>query len=91
MVLEAENEGLKEVLARERDQLEQLIAIIDNADEARLEERAASDARIQSLQEQIRAHQRKQWIPGVIFGGGIGTDASRAEAVIGLGWKINIF
>ena len=88
--LEVEAAGLKRALAEERASLDILAAAADDADTARLEERRAADARIKKLETDLKDCKRRQWLPGVIGGGGI-TGSGKAEGVIGLGWKIDIF
>ena len=90
ITLETEAEALRRVLEKERADFEGLAASVKEADKARLAEREASDARIKELERWIKSYKLKQFVPGVVLGGGTGNNGG-AQAVIGVGWKINIF
>ena len=88
--LEAETASLKRVLADERESVGELIKLLNDADDARLDERLASDARIRELEEQVRTYERKKWAPGIVAGGGA-TGDGRMNGFLGLGWKIDVW
>jgi cob(I)alamin adenosyltransferase len=87
--LAAENTVLKRVLSEERASFDVFVTGAEAAMFARLEERKAADKAIKELEDRISALQRRKRLPGVI--GGAGVRHGGVEAVIGLGWKIELF
>lgn len=74
--LEAKSESLEKVLAEERASFD---VYIDNV----IKEREARKAR----DEKVR---RSKLMPGIIVGGGFGSDSGKPQGVVGLGWKLLI-
>ena len=83
--LQAENAALKDALANERASLDVYIANVQQERKLHSEERELMEKR---LNEKLSAIRRQRYIPSLIFGGGVGTDGSGAQAFIGLGWKV---
>jgi hypothetical protein len=88
--LEAGNEALKQVLQAERASSDEVIDAMKAANDVRLKEREASEARIATLEAWIKRYKTAQWIPGIISGGGISTGGD-IEGFIGIGWKIDLW
>ena len=91
--LEAEVTGLDRTIERERKSATELKKAFENAEAARLRERAEYQVRVDQLSGELRRYKRKPYYPGVIFGGGPSWhDGGRSMQFIGgLGWKIDIF
>jgi chromosome segregation ATPase len=94
--LDTEVASLKDVLKRERASFDEVADTAEKADKARQEEREAAKARIRELEASVAALEKTvkryrdaRWIPGVIGGGGVGTNGD-AEGFVGLGWKIDL-
>jgi hypothetical protein len=87
--LEAENKSLHRVLSLERASFDEVIEAAKAANNARIEEREASEERIKTLETQVRQYKAIQWIPGVIGGGGV-TTGGKVEGFVGIGWKFNL-
>lgn len=88
--LEAENASLKDVLARERGDVNRYIAEVEGLRVAIKDERAAKDARINFLDGEVRRLKRRAYYPGIVLGGGAARDGG-VQAVAGIGWKIDLF
>jgi hypothetical protein len=88
--LEAENNSLHRVLKLERASFDEVIDAVKAANQARLEEREAAEARIETLEAWIKRYKAARWIPGVIGGGGV-TTGGDFEGFVGLGWKFNLW
>ena len=88
--LETETASLRRILENERAFFDVLTKEISKADVERLEERAAAEAYVNDLLARIKNLERRQWLPGIIGGGGPSRDGG-VQAVIGLGWKIDLF
>ena len=86
--LSAENEALKRVLADERASFDVYAANVQAERKARTELDRLNAEKAARLQKQIEALKRRQYWPGVIIGGGVGTDGDGVQGVIGLGWKV---
>jgi hypothetical protein len=88
--LEVENESLYRILKQERTSFDEVIDTVKAANEARREERAAAEARIETLEAWVKYYKAAQRMPGIIGGGGI-TTGGGVEGFVGLGWKFNLW
>ena len=83
--LQAENAALKDALNSERASFDVYITAVQQERKLHSEERQLMEKR---LSDTLSAIRRQQYIPSLIFGGGVGTDGDGAQAFIGLGWKV---
>ena len=81
--LEAETSALKEARDKERASFDVYMAEAEK-------ERRASIELADRLQGKIRSMENGKWLPGVIAGGGPGTDGG-VQGFVGVGWKIDLW
>ncbi len=83
--LQAENATLKDALANERASFDVYVAAVQQERKLRSEERRLLE---ENNSRKMAALRHQRYIPSIIFGGGVGTEGSGAQAFIGLGWKV---
>lgn len=86
--LEAETAALRRVLEQERASFDVYVSNVKAERKARVELDALNAERIARLERQAERMKRRQYWPGLIFGGGWGTDGDGFQGVAGLGWKV---
>ena len=86
--LEAETAALKRVLGQERASFDAYVSNVKAERAARVELDRMNAEEIARLQKQAERMKRRQYWPGLIFGGGYGTDGDGVQGVVGLGWKV---
>lgn len=86
--LSTENAALRRVLSDERASFDVYAVNVQAERKARTELDALNAEKISRLQKQIETLKRRQYWPGLIIGGGVGTDGDGVQGVIGLGWKV---
>ena len=86
--LQTENESLKRVLSDERASFDVYVSNVQAERKARVEVDLMQAERVARLQKQVEDLKRRRYWPGVIIGGGYGTDGDGVQGVIGLGWKV---
>ena len=88
--LTTENKALKRVLSNERASFDVYVSNVQAERKARVELDRLHAEKIAILQKQVEKLKRRQYWPGVIIGGGYGTDGDGVQGVIGLGWKVGL-
>lgn len=86
--LTAENEALKRVLSDERASFDVYVSNVQAERKARTELDRLNAEKIARLEKQAERMKRRQYWPGLIVGGGYGTDGDGVQGVVGLGWKV---
>ena len=86
--LEAETSALKRVLEQERASFDVYMTNVRSERKARSELDKLNEAKIARLSAQIERLRKQKYWPGLILGGGWGTDGDGLQGVVGLGWKV---
>ena len=82
---------LRETVTLQQGEITELRGMVKDCTDSRNECHkmlATLKEEIARLQKQAERMKRRQYWPGLIFGGGYGTDGDGVQGVVGLGWKV---
>jgi len=88
--LEAEAGALRRTLEQERASFDVYVLGVEAERAAREELAALNEAALAEARAKLEQRRRREWLPGLIFGGGAGTDGDGLQGVVGLGWKVGL-
>ena len=86
--LQAEADALRRVLEQERASFDVYASGVQAERAAREALDRMNAGEVTRLRKELGRMERRRWWPGLIVGGGYGTDGDGVQGVVGLGWKV---
>lgn len=86
--LQAEADALRRVLEQERASFDVYVSGVQAERAAREALDRMNAGEVARLRKELGRMERRRWWPGLIVGGGYGTDGDGVQGVVGLGWKV---